>query len=120
MKDRLRDVTHWFGLRFSGRENETEPIRAAPPGAAAGRRADKARRKPGRIRVTPWTEDPETCDTCSRRLLVGETPALMQRDDEKLVVCPLCASDLLLAGFNLLERPDAEERGPRGKRLRAA
>lgn len=120
MKHRLRDVTQWFGLRSRVPEHEAEPIRAAPTGAAAERPPDGARPGPGRIRVSPWTEDPETCETCSRRLLVGEVPARMRRDKETLVVCPLCASDLLLAGFRLLERPEAEERTPRRERLRAA
>lgn len=54
---------------------------------------------PGRYRMRPWTEQPETCEVCGRRLLVGEVPALYQRDETIILACPVCATGLAAAGL---------------------
>jgi DNA-directed RNA polymerase subunit RPC12/RpoP len=110
VKRQVRDITQWFGQPSRDAEDGGGPaVAEAPP--------DRRRVHATRVRLSPWTEDPETCETCGRRLLVGEVPAHMQRDKETLVACPLCASDLLLAGFRPLETGETKEQAtPAGRR----
>ncbi len=89
-------VRRWFG---SGRDGP-------PSGAARDRVSGPAtvpqsrrRARAAGDRAALWTEEPETCERCGRRLLTGELPSLFQVGDDVELVCPMCAIDLATAGF---------------------
>jgi hypothetical protein len=86
-----RTFRRWLGMASS----------KAPEAPTDGFRMVAQPRTPGRARyrVRPWTEQPETCEVCGRRLLVGEVPALYQRDETIILACPVCATGLAAAGL---------------------
>jgi hypothetical protein len=90
---RARDVfKRWAGLLSQGREQ-------APAGGEAPPLQSRRRARAAGDRASLWTEEPETCECCGRRLLTGELPALMQRGEEQLLVCPICVMQLAAAGY---------------------
>lgn len=59
-------------------------------------------------RSRQWTDEPETCEACGRRLLTGELPELFQCDGQTMLVCPLCAVDLAVRGHRVPKPPATE------------
>jgi hypothetical protein len=82
----------WGGAQPEGQDLGAPEVEAAPT-------VQSRRRASAGGRASLWTEEPETCERCGRRLLVGEMPAMMQREDELVMVCPNCAMALAVAGF---------------------
>ncbi len=111
----VRDVVRrWAGMLSDepGQEGREERKAAETPPSQSRRRVRAAG-----DRSILWTEDPETCERCGRRLLTGELPSLMQRDDDVLLVCPVCMMDMAAAGYRT-PQPPAPPEEPR--RLHAA
>lgn len=90
MKERLR---RWLGVLPPSAEAGSE-AEVLPPAPVQSRR-----RALDGGRGSLWTEEPETCEVCGRRLLTGELPALFQVADDMVLACPICAMDLATAGF---------------------
>jgi hypothetical protein len=89
---------------------------AAPGVTGQGQASQQSRRRAARVasdRSVLWTEEPETCEVCGRRLLTGELPALLQKDDQALLVCPVCAMHLAASGFRSPLSPVRESEPPR-------
>lgn len=75
----------------------------------------------GRSPAPLWTEEPETCDVCGRRLLTGERPGVFQRDDGMLLLCPLCAIDRAVGGQRVVTATgDENGSADGGRHLQAA
>ena len=100
---RTRDlVRRWFG---SGRDDPASPAaRDHKTGLAAVPQSRRRARAAG-DRTALWTEEPETCEVCGRRLLTGEMPSLFQVGDDVELVCPVCAIGLATAGFRSPDPP---------------
>ena len=110
-------VRRWFG---SGRDG--------PPSVAARDRVSgpatvpqsRRRARAAGDRAALWTEEPETCERCGRRLLTGELPALFQVGDEVVLVCPVCAMDMATAGFRSPDPSSPVQHQPETVRREAA
>lgn len=53
---------------------------------------------------------PPACDLCGRRLLLGEPLNRFRRDNEEVVICPVCEPEALLVGYVRLPSDVAPER----------
>ena len=77
-----------------------EDLEIESEGAAAGRRGRQGHlaylRRSG---IPVWSEEPESCDACGRKLLIGERASLLTSGEELLLACPLCAERLLDGGM---------------------
>jgi hypothetical protein len=106
VRERFR---RWFGS--PSRESEGGMTAGAPRSAAVHQ--SRRRAITAGDRASLWTEEPETCEVCGRRLLTGELPALVERNDESLLVCPVCVMELATVGFRSPSpQPDRLQHGP--------
>lgn len=94
-------IKRWFGMTSPAGDLE-QPGQPAPSVTAAQR---LKRLRTSADRASLWTEEPETCEVCGRRLLTGELPALFQTNDELVLACPVCAMDLAAAGYRSPQPP---------------
>lgn len=94
--------------RWGGAQPQGAPAGDTGPAGTAGQSRRRARAAGDRAAL--WTEEPETCEQCGRRLLTGEMPALMQREDEQVLVCPVCVMELATVGFRSYRHADDGER----------
>jgi hypothetical protein len=99
----LDTIRRWGGAQPQG----VPAVGAAGAGAAE---QSRRRARAAGDRAALWTEEPETCEQCGRRLLTGEMPALMQREDEQVLVCPICVMDLAAAGFRSYRQSEDDVR----------
>lgn len=102
-------LKRWFGTApANGGEGASD-------GNSAGQVSQQSRRRVRAAgdRSALWTEEPETCEVCGRRLLTGELPTLLQKDEQVLLVCPVCAMPLAASGFRspLSPSPEAKALG---------
>ena len=94
-------LRRWFG---SGRDDPSSIADGDHKPGPAGPQSRRRARAAG-DRAALWTEEPETCEVCGRRLLTGELPSLFQMGDKVVLVCPVCAMDLAMTGFRPPDPP---------------